>query len=183
MTTLNVLVIADDPLVRAGLTMVLKDTGQCAVVGQESSAAELATAVSLYQPDVIAWDLGWDSLQNQDAMTRLSDLSEAFSPVLALVSSTEEEMDTVVAVWATGIQGLLLRDADGKKLVAAMQAVAADLSVIEPHFARALFRSTGTLIPAQPEALTPRELEVLHLVAEGLPNKTIAQQLEIPVEL
>jgi two-component system nitrate/nitrite response regulator NarL len=177
---LRVLIIADDPLVRAGLTALLADHPQCQVVAQfgREAGADLPAEVSIYRPDVIVWDLGWDfdeSERSQQQLDQLSDLVEAAPPVLALI----EDGSQANAVWDTGIRGLLPRDVPIDKLAAALQALVEGLMVLEPAFTpiRTLPRGEGAQPPV--EALTARELEVLTLVAEGLSNRAIASQLDI----
>jgi DNA-binding NarL/FixJ family response regulator len=111
-------------------------------------------------------------------LERLLDLGEAGLPVLALLPDPSHAAD----VWTAEVRGLLLRDAPPASIVAALQAVAQGLAVLDQPLTGALHTSqsqpSGTdLLPL--EQLTPRELQVLQLLAEGLPNKAIARQLGI----
>lgn len=179
-TELRILIIADDPLARAGLAALLADHPPCKVVAQLGREAEanLPAEVSVYQPDVIVWDMGWDfdeSEQSQRQLEQLADLVEIAPPVLALV----EDEAQVTVVWDTGLRGLLRRDTPVEKLVAALLALVEGLMVFDLAFApaRSLPHSESTQPPI--EALTARELEVLKLAAEGLSNRAIASQLDI----
>jgi DNA-binding NarL/FixJ family response regulator len=171
--TLRVLVVAEDPLARAGLATLLADQPGCIVAGQVAVDSELATAVPVYRPDVVVWDIGSDSARALDRGTGLRDLGV---PIVALLP---DESD-VGTVWGDGARGLLLRTASVEHLGAALAAVAQGLAVIDPAFAAVLLPVARDQSPAQPvEDLTPRELQVLRLMAEGQSNKAIARALGI----
>ncbi|PAP75688.1 helix-turn-helix transcriptional regulator [Rubrivirga marina] len=95
-------------------------------------------------------------------------------PTVALVA----DGDAARAAWLAGARGLLPRDADGDALLAALGAVAQGLLVVDPAFEDALGAPTGA-VPDGVEPLTDREREVLALLAEGLPNKLVADRLGI----
>lgn len=166
-------VVADDPLVRATLAMLLTSRDDCLVVAQSDSRDVLA---EFDDPDpagetaaAIIWDLGWDV----DAPLPTWDGVE--TPIVALLAE-ETAVDTV---WRSGVTALLGRDADPDRLLAAAQAAALGLTVFDTALGP-LPPATGPLSDDTPvDDLTPREAEVLHLLAEGLTNKAIAQQLEI----
>jgi two-component system nitrate/nitrite response regulator NarL len=179
-TELRVLVIADDPLVRAGLAAVLADQTGLVVCGRASGLDDLRAAIDLYRPDVLLWDAGWHPTP---PLARLADL-EVHVPVAILLP---DEADARQA-WTAGARGLLRRNAEPSRIAAALAAAVYGFAVIEPNFAEALRSSLPSSMPGLPESagravliepLTPRELEVLRLVAEGLPNKTIAARLDI----
>jgi two-component system nitrate/nitrite response regulator NarL len=176
MDGLRVLVVAGDPLARAGLAALLSGQPECTVVGQVPSQADLADQLAIYRPDVVLWDLGWDPAQISSLdEDRLIDLPQLQVPIVALLLDDR----SVAEAWGAGVYGMLLRDVAAEELVAALRAVAAGLVVLDPVLA-------GMVLPAQEphsgllvEELTPRELEVLQLLAEGLSNKAIAMRLEI----
>ena len=168
MNTPRVLIVADDPLARAGLAALLADQDGCTVVGQVAATDSLLASQDVYQPDVILWDPGWEPDLSSD---RLTDLAEGGVPVVALLSAS----DQATAAWAAGARGLLRRDTGTEALLAAIAAAAQGLAVIDPALAPPL----PLAHPGSPETLTPRELEVLRLLAEGLPNKAIALRLDI----
>ena len=171
MFPLNLLLVADDPLARAGLAALLADTPDCEVVGQMSSVALTADPFSdlLTLPDVIIWDMGWEPSEV------VLDGTEELAPIVALLG----DEDQATAVYQGGIQGMLLRDMDSDKLIAAAQAVAHGLLVVEPKLANILLPTTDNDDFTLDEPLTPREMEVLQRLAEGLTNKAIAQELGI----
>jgi two-component system, NarL family, nitrate/nitrite response regulator NarL len=181
MADLRILVIADDALARAGLAALLAEQPGCAVVGRASGLDDLPALVEVYRPNVLLWDLSW---QPDSAIERLAVLVESTPPVAVLLP----DEGRVAEVWASGARAILRRDADPGQVAAALRALMQGLGVVDGSFAAALAhpgelpilktwddRQTDPLI----EELTPRELAVLRLVAEGLPNKTIAVKLGI----
>jgi DNA-binding NarL/FixJ family response regulator len=167
---LRVLIVSDDPLARAGLTALLADRPECTVAGQVSSGLELPDEVAASQPDVILWDTGWDPAPGPPL-----DLGSVALPVVALLPDD----DLAGELWDTGLKGLLSRDADPDRIAAALQAAAHGLVVIDPALALALLPAREREDQPLLEALTPREEEVLQLLADGLSNKAIALRLGI----
>ena len=117
--------------------------------------------------ELVLWDVG-----PRAAVVERS-LSAERIPTLALVRDEEAALDLLRA----GALGVLLRSADGERLLVALRAVASGIAVFEPGLLRALV--AGRSAPGDFLALTPRESEVLSLVAEGLSNKLIADRLKI----
>ena len=174
MDALRVLIVADDPLVRAGLAALLDTQPECTVSGQMAASAELSTEAVIYHPDAILWDLGWDPAPDSFPLSK-DDLDELQLPFVVLLPE-----DTVASeVWALGARGLLYRDAEVDNLVAALQAVAQGLAVLDPAIAATLLPTIEESTPKLVEELTAREMEVLQLLAEGLSNKAIAHALGI----
>jgi DNA-binding NarL/FixJ family response regulator len=170
---LHVLVVADDALARAGLAALLAAQDECAVSGEVPGDADLELALEVYAPDVVVWDLGWDPAP---ALERLAELEGADPPLVALLP----EETLVGAAWAAGARGILPREVAVERLVAALRAVVQGLIVLDPTLAEALQLPQGDLTSESLiEELTPRELEVVQLLAEGLSNKAIAYQLDI----
>ena len=174
----KVLIAARDPLARAGLSNLLSLEPECTVVGQTSLDVDLSSDNETLHPDVEVWDLGWNPTEAVDGlsdfMEGLSSPGEGDPAVLALAPDEASAAEARRA----GARGVLLRDAHAPKLVAAAVAVARGLVVTDVELAQ----DSGPRSPAGgplAEGLTPRELEVLGLVAEGLPNKSIARRLDI----
>ena len=167
----RVLIIADDVLARAGLTTLLSGRPGCEVVGQIAGSEVISATLDFHRPDVVIWDMGWEPGQSQQQLT---DLPESHPPVVALLSDDSHVAQARVA----GAKSLLLRDAAVESLLAAIAATAQGLITLDPALDSVPPARGGSSEPLS-ENLTPRELEVLQLLAEGLPNKIIAQTLEI----
>ncbi len=179
MSDIRVLVVAADPLAGAGLAALLAEQPGYAVVGRAAPAEDLSVAVETYRPDVVLWDLGWDPGL---ALAQLAEQSESL-PAVAILAA---DAAAAAAAWQAGARALLRRAAEPEQLAAALAAVAQGLAVIEPTFALVLWPQAerglfvpDTAMPPLVEPLTSRELEVLRLLADGLPNKTIARRLGI----
>jgi two-component system nitrate/nitrite response regulator NarL len=177
---LRVLIVADDPLARAGLAALLAGQTGCTVVGQVTEDTDLLATLDVHRPDVIVWDLGWEptlstSTSPTTRLERLSDVEDAMPPIVALLPDETHATEARIA----GARGILLRDIDAEHLVAALIAAAQELVVLDPSLVPTLLATGDPSPPQMVEELTPRELEVLQLLAEGLPNKTIAHQLGI----
>ena len=164
--------IAKDPLARAGLASMLAARPECAVVGQSGTGDDLQAAVEVYRPDVAVWDLGWDAVEELDG---LAELAQSGLPVVALLADQEQ----AVAAWSAGARSLLLREEEPASLATAVVAVAGGVVALQPSLAESLLPSGREPHGIHAEPLTPRELEVLRLLAEGLPNKSIAYRLAV----
>lgn len=165
----DVLIVAADPLVRDGLAARLEDRPELAIVGRTDP-----DDVTLFAPQarVVLWDLGSTPEPDLDP---LLELTASGVPVVVLAGRPEP----AAAALRAGVRGVLGRTAAVDSLVLGLLAAAVGLIVVDPE----LLPAAGILRPAgpgePPETLTPRELEVLSLVADGLSNKEIARRLGI----
>ncbi len=176
---LRVLIVASSPLARAGLTALLDGAPGIDIVGQTAGESELSDALDIYRPDALIWDMGWEPLQTLD---RLGEVGDAV--VLALITDEATALESAAALIGAGVRGLLLQDTPADTLAAALGALGQGLVVILPEIAVSLRGDSPLVDPERQDtplidALTRRELEVINLIAEGLPNKTIAGQLGI----
>ena len=173
MTLLRVLVVCRDRLSRAGLAAVLDQRSDLTVVGQIAGDDNSLLSLDIYVPDVIVWDVSWET---SNAVNSLGRLPEDAPPVLALAVTS----DQAAQARAAGAQALLSRDASPEALAgAAVAAVALShgLQVTDPALAGV--SAAATPEPGSASLLTPREQDVLKLLAEGLPNKGVASRLEV----
>jgi len=164
MTDIKVLLVAENPLARMGLAALLAGVNGLTVAGQ-SSGNQLNIDLELAKPDVIAWDWSWNAVPELP-----HDM-----PVVALLKENTQAAEA----WRAGARGLLLGHLDPDSLGAALTAASHGFAVIEPTLVSALAQVEVSQSEGQVEALTPREMEVLQLLAAGLPNKTIASRLSI----
>lgn len=168
MTQLRVLVVSLDRLSRAGLAAELDQQSGLRVVGQIPGDEYSSFPLEIYEPDVIVWDVSWEA---ENAMDKLGLLPEDSPPVLALVASSNQASQARAA----DARGILGRDSSPESFAAAISALSHGLEVTDPAF-------SGGSAPAAPSSgslLTPREQDVLRLLAEGLPNKGVASRLEV----
>lgn len=170
----KVLVISDHRVVRSGLRALLEEAGDLEVVGE--SAPETASAeAEKYQPDVVIVDVGADS--DDEAIWVLAGERGA-SAVVAIGQSAAAPL--VRQTLQAGARAFLLWDTAAEELAAAVRSVAQGLVVLHPAVAEALVGEARPQPgPTGGEALSPREQEVLHLLAQGLPSKTIAARLRL----
>ena len=170
----RLLVAADNYVARAGLAALLDERGWAVQAAVDS--ADLQRHIDLHEPDMLVIDLGWGGA---DWRGRLREL-DMDSPILALMA------DDVVAAAAIDLIvdiapqfALLRRESDGDRIAAALDALFAGLSVVDPQLAGALTGPGRATLEAPPSPLTRRENEVLQLLARGLTNKAIALELGI----
>jgi DNA-binding NarL/FixJ family response regulator len=177
---LRILVLAGDPLARAGLAALLSQEPGCQVVGQAPADADLAAELAAARPDVLVWDLGWAPAA---ALERLAELGAPPNapPLLVLLPADDTVASTASQAWRAGARGLLDRNTAPTAIVAAARGLALGLTVLEQDLADKLLLPLGLeqSVPALIESLTSREDQVLQLMAEGLTNRAIALRLGI----
>jgi DNA-binding NarL/FixJ family response regulator len=171
---IRIVIVADDPLVRAGLAALLVDQPECLVVGQLGTGEDLPSEVLTHQPDVILWDLGWDPAPALEAA--LDSLLEVGLPMVVLLPGEGYAAEA----WGAGAAGILPRDVAVEDLLATLVSVSRGLIVLDPSLASGIRPPVINVTPdVLVDDLTPREMEVLQLLADGLTNRAIAQRLSI----
>ncbi|MCL4826376.1 MAG: response regulator transcription factor [Caldilinea sp.] len=168
---MRVLILADDPLARAGLAALLSSQSSLTVAAQSSSDVDAAALLDAFQPDVVLWDLGWSP---DSQIATLSQFVEGHSvPVVALL--TVDSLADVAR--AGGARGLLPRTSNANQMAAALHAVVQGLLVFDETLLAAPSPTPTALDLLEP--LSARELEVLRHLAEGLSNKEIARVIGV----
>jgi DNA-binding NarL/FixJ family response regulator len=170
MTQLRVLIVSLDRLSRAGLAAELDLQPGLTVVGQVSGDEDSFLPLDVYGPDVIVWDVSWETAA---ASRNLGRLPDDLPPLLALAATGQQAAQARSA----GAQAFLNRSATPEALAAALTALSHGLQVTDPSLARV--SDAAAPENSTPTSLTPRENDVLRLLAEGLPNKGVASRLEV----
>ncbi|MEJ7803923.1 MAG: response regulator transcription factor [Candidatus Limnocylindria bacterium] len=170
---IRVLVVDDHPVVRAGVQGMLASHADFDVIGEASDGEDAVTKVEALNPDVVLMDLRMPGVDGVEATKRI----RARHPgVQVLVLTTYDTDDDIVRAVEAGAVGYLLKDAPREELFRGVHAAARGESQLA---AAVVSRLVGRMRAPAGQSLSPRELEVLMLVADGSPNKEIARTLYI----
>jgi DNA-binding NarL/FixJ family response regulator len=176
---IRVLIADDQRVVREGLGMVLALMKGVEVVGAAADGAEAVTLAQAVQPDVVLMDLRMPRCDGVQATRRLR--TEA-PEVKVVVLTTYADDRSVLEALRAGARGYLTKDASGEQIHQALRQVLDDHAVIDPAVQRHLVDAIADDLPPRPklrDGLTPREAEVLSLIAGGLSNAEIAARLVV----
>ena len=179
---IRVLIVDDDDLMRAGLRGVLASDDAIELVGEANDGREAAYRVRLLNPHVVLMDVRMPDL---DGISATRDVLAAFPDVRVVILTTFEQDDYIFGALSAGASGFLLKRTRPEDLIAAIHTIAAGDSLLSPSVtSRVVERMAGQPQPdavrdARLEELTPRETQVLELVARGRSNAEISADLII----
>lgn len=175
--TIRVIIADDHPVFRAGMATVLEDLDGIEVVAVAGDGAEALDQVARHAPDVVLMDLRMPGVGGLEATARIR---VEHPDVSVVVLTMDSDDDSVFAALRAGARGYLLKEADGLDIERAIQGVARGEAVFGRGIAErvlALFGGAGARPVGAFPQLTPREHEVLELIAQGLDNQQIARRL------
>ncbi|RME42358.1 MAG: DNA-binding response regulator [Caldilineae bacterium] len=175
----RVLIVDDHYFVRKGIQMFLNTEPSIQVVGEASDCKEAFEQAQALRPDVILMDL---SMPKGDGIETISRIKQKLPATKIIVLTMyEHEAKVRAAILEAGADGYLLKDADERALLQAIQSAQRDELPLHPRVARHLLADTSRHAAPAPAgaSLTEREREVLQLVARGLNNNAIAEALQI----
>lgn len=175
---ISVLLADDHNVVRGGIRALIESEGDIRVVDEAADGVEAVIKARTLNPDVILIDL---QMPRKTGVEAIEEIKQANPEARILVLTSYSDDEIVFAAIKAGALGYLLKESSTQELVQAIHDVHNGESSLHPVIARKLIRELNrpSSLPPSDEALTEREVEVLILVARGLPNQDIAQSLVI----
>jgi DNA-binding NarL/FixJ family response regulator len=178
----RVLLADDERLVRAGFRAILSRESGIEVVGEAENGLDAVEAAGRLRPDVVLMDIRMPAIDGLEATRRIASGREPRPRIVVLTTFDRDQY--VYEALRAGASGFLLKDAPEEQLIAAIRVAAEGGSIFAPSVTRTLIAEFSRRNPAGELAkktadLTPREFEVLRLVAAGLSNADIAEALVV----
>jgi DNA-binding NarL/FixJ family response regulator len=180
--TIRVLLADDQELVRAGLEMIIDSSDDLEVVGHAGDGEQAVALARRLEPDVVLMDVRMPSMDGIDATRRIVRERRGDTPRVLMLTTFDLD-EYVFGAFKAGASGFLVKDAPREQIVKGITAVAAGEALASPSVTRRLierFVDAPGPAPTRPrelEQLTPRENEVLELMARGLSNSELAERL------
>jgi DNA-binding NarL/FixJ family response regulator len=171
---IRVLIVDDHAIVRSGLAQLLETTDDLELVGAARDGEQAVTMAAELQPDVILMDL---SMPGTDGIAATGQIVAANPSAHVLVLTSFSDKTRILDALQAGAEGYLLKHSEPEVILTGIRDVVADGSPLDPKAARVLLTNRRT--PGPDTQLTVREQEVLEMIGDGLPNKTIARRLGI----
>ena len=183
MKKIRILLADDHTLIRGGLRLIIEQHADLSVVGEAEDGRQAVALVASLKPDVAVLDIGMPNLNGIEAAKQIT---EGDSGTAVIVLSMHRDETYILRALKAGVRGYLLKDSAESDLVRAIRAVAERKSFFSPAVSKVLLedymrklKRTGA--EDSYDLLTPREREILQLVAEGKSNKEVAAILNLSV--
>lgn len=178
---IRVLVADDHPMVRDGLRALFTGYPDIDLIGEATTGREAIKAAVIDRPDVIIMDL---AMPDTDGFSATAEINRAAPDVAVLILTMSDDDATVTRAMRSGARGYLLKGATKEEIVRAVTAVAGGEAIFGPSIARRILARLAAVGPsADPfPQLTPREHDVLRLLAQGLSNTAIAARLGLSLK-
>jgi DNA-binding NarL/FixJ family response regulator len=177
---INILLVDDQNLIRQGLKALLELESDLLIVGEAENGQIALDLVAELQPNVVLMDI---RMPVMDGVTATKEICQRFPQVNILILTTFDDDTYVAAAIGHGAKGYLLKDTPSEEIAAAIRAVDRGYTHLAPGMMAKVMagrvNETEVALPLELQELTPRELEVLKLIAAGANNREIAQQLYI----
>ena len=177
---IKILIADDHPLIRQGLRVVIEAQPDLELVGEVSNGEQAVRQSLALHPDIVIMDL---QMPVKDGLTATREITQADAHVQVLILTSFPDDDNVYTAIKAGAMGFLLKDSSAEYLLDAIRTVFGGESVLHPTIARRLMQEIKQpqKLPPTTEPLTPREVEVLGYLAQGMTNRQIADKLSVSV--
>lgn len=180
--TISIVLVDDHTMMREGTRKLLEEDPELKVIGEAQDGIEALPLCRRLRPQVIVLDIAMKGMNGFGVAQALSQESERSNVPGILILTAYDQIAYVQAMLRLGVKGYWLKSARGSEIRQAVHEIAAGKRSIAPEVRRLLLEEESQVSSSETEALTARELEVLHLVVQGVRNSEIGQRLSISIK-